>query len=79
MVASFLVVALKFGFDMGIVYDSFRFDCVVGGYVRGCVRVFIPGVEAVDLGFNSRVATKYALNRRGVRFANRFTIPAYAL
>lgn len=80
MVASFLVVALEFGFHVGVAYAStdvcFRSDCVVGGYVRGCVGVFVPGVEAVELGFDGFVATKYSFHRRGVGFADCFTVPA---
>lgn len=82
MVASLLIVALEFGFHAGLAYASadvfVRFDCVVGGYVRGCVGVFVPGVEAVELGFDSLVATKYTFDGRGVGFTDSFAVPACA-
>ena len=66
MVASFLIVALEFGSHIGVTYASaavfIRFDCIMSGYVRGCVWVFASGVEAVDLGFDGLVATKHALD-----------------
>ena len=82
MVASFLVVALEFGFHVGFADTTagvfVRFDCVVGGYVRGCFGVCVPGVEAVELGFDGLVATECAFDRRGVGFADRFAVPACA-
>lgn len=82
MVASFLVVALEFGFHVGIAYISagvlVGFDCVVGGYVGGRVRVLVPGVQAVELGFDILVAAKHAFDGRGMGFANSFAIPASA-
>ena len=83
MVASFLIVALEFGFHVGVPYASadvlFRFDCTMGGYVGGCVGVFVPGVEAVELRFDSLVASKYAFDRRRVGFSDSFAVPACAL
>lgn len=65
-IASFLVVALEFGFHVGVAYASMGvllcFDCIMGGYVGGCGWVFMAGVEAVDLGFDGLVATKHAFD-----------------
>ena len=67
MVASLLVVVVEFGFHVGVAYFSakvlFRFDCVMGGYVRGCIWIVVSRVEAVELGFDSFVASKYPLHR----------------
>ena len=82
MVASFSVFALEFGFHVGFADATagvfVRFDCVVGGYVGGCVGVCVAGVEAVELGFDGPVVAEYAFDQRGVGFADRLAVPACA-
>lgn len=85
MGASFLIVALQLGPHVGVTYGLadvldvlVRFDCVVGGDVRGGVWVFVPSMKAVELGFDSIVATKHTFDRRRVGFADSFAVPAGA-